>query len=131
MHPRFRHRLTGEQYGQLALVAVGVSGRLREAAVTAHLGGAAQEQLTDAVRAAVALVFTDDLARTLDTVNTVFPVQEQPEHRVPSRTRLLLEGASESVVRYWPAVKVLLVVGVVVALVATGQLPKLVELLKG
>lgn len=131
--PRTRRRLPRDQYDEFAVASARVAHELQRLGPTARAGDAGDavdEEFTALVRAAVALVVADDPLRVAATVNYFLEDVPASSYGSGRQARVVADTVSDSVQRYWPALKIIAGVGVLLALVVTGQLTDLAEFIK-
>lgn len=127
--PRLRRRLTFDQFTETSRLGTAVARRLQHSSVLAVDDEQARAELARATRIGVALVVSNDPVRVVESARGALPVPEDVTPEPPSRTRQVLEGAADTIERSWPSVRIILVLLLALALLATGQLEKIVDLL--
>ncbi len=128
--PRFRRRLTHDQYEQVAVAAARIGAQLRRVSIMARTDHSSAEEFATLIRASVALVVANDIMRVSETVGFLMQDVNSSTVRIPSRTRLALDAGADAVQRYWPAFRVVAVFVLIALLILTEQWDKIPDLVK-
>lgn len=129
--PGFRRRLEAEHFVDVSMAAARLEVAVQRRSIDVHKGQVLRDEFCELVRAGVALIVADNPVVVAEKIDTLLRDEVATVTGSPSRIRIIFETVSDTIQRYWPAVRVVLVTGVIVALIASGQLDKLVDILKG